>query len=206
MDKAWLDSWKDYPYQNNIDFLSRLKNKVIAQGAFVFSEAEASKWTNDLITKAISKLKLDRRAILFERLIHKKTLAETGAVSGMSHQRIWQIEQEAYKEIQLLLMKVPNETLWEDRPLISSRCQHKSSIEIVLRDLPPSLTARLKENGYGQIDSLCAATPKQLMGIQGIGWNKLKQIEQAVLKFKKRNPSSFDNSHMDTRLNGMWGR
>ena len=178
-------------YRKDRDFLNRLMKKIIVHSSHVYSEAELSKLQNSELSNALDNLDPRRLDVLIKKLAHKNTLKQISIDLKICLQRVWQLEQTAYQILLERIMDKPNEILWEDRALISTRCTSKTDIAIALKSLTPGLVNSLRANGYGRIDQLCSATPKRLMTIYGIGWGKMTQIEQAVINFKNQNPDCF---------------
>lgn len=193
-----------YEYWHDKAFLKRLKDKIIARGTRMYSEAELSRFGNSEICYALSKLDERRLDVLIMKLVEKKTLKKIGSEFNIRHQRVWQLEQEAYQFIIATLLSMPNEALWEEKPLIATRCTSQVEIAMALKSLTPGVINCLKKNDYVHIDKLCSATPKNLMSINGIGWGTMKKIEQAVLNFKRQNPNYFpyDNALKELSILG----
>lgn len=202
-----------YEYWCDKAFSKRLKDKIISRGTRMYSEAELSRFGDSEICIALSKLDERRLDVLIMKLGEKKTLKEIGSEpkiwlqrerhesEPICHQRVWQLEQEAYQFIIATLLSMPNEALWEEKPLIATRCTSQVEIAMALKSLTPGVISCLKKNGYVHIDELCSATPKNLMSINGIGWSTIKKIEQAVLNFKRQNPNYFPYGNALKELN-----
>ena len=183
-------------YLKNKAFLQQVRDKIISLVANR-RDFDVNKYSSLKIEDALRKLDKKRISIIIARLDKKKTLREIGAEQGFCHQRVYQLEQTAYQQIIATLEApppAPPEMSWEDQPLTKAECTCFSDIASTLPWFCPGLINKLRENGYRKTADLCAATPKQLMTIKGIGQKSVVKIQHALLDYENRHPEDFPYS------------
>ena len=178
-------------YWENPAFGDWLKAKLIKYCHGQYSTSKIQSLSAGQFIDPIESLEDSRRDVLIKRVNERKTLTQVGAELGISYQRVWQLEQSAYKSLVLKLTNATDILLWEDKSLIASRCYDHSPIDYYLRSLPRRISNALKKGGYGTMYRLCRATPKDLLAVPGIGGTALRKIEMALKVFEQQNPQFF---------------
>lgn len=160
-----------------------IKRKRLVEGDWVASTEE--------IKKAFFCLNSRHRTVLELREGKGLSAIEVGKTLTISRQRASEIERIAYRAMFKSILAARAPIAWEDKPLLADKCNDFRSIDCVLRVFPSGLLVRLKKNNYKTMHQVCAATPRDLMEINGVGLVAVRKLEVSLLAYRQHNPQYF---------------
>lgn len=175
----------------NKDFWFNLTTKLRLY--LIKKELVKSDWivSEDEIRNAFFNLPSKYRNVLELRIGKELSTRGTGKALAFSKQRAFTIEGLSYQAMLKSIVATRTPSTWEDNPLLADKCHDFRSVDCVLRVLPSGLLIRLKRNNYKTMHQVCAATPRDLMEINGVGLVAVRKLEASLLAYRQHNPQYF---------------